>query len=402
MLTFFYSKFTSLVAPLLQLLGAKFSLKIEKRVMGLKAQDLNSFSHNQNIWFHCSSLGEFEMAKPLIDLFLKDGASQVVVSFFSPSGYENCPEVNGLKKFYLPLDSKQNALRVFSAIKPKAFVLVKYEFWLNYMAQAQKRAVPSFLISGLFRDDHFLSKFYAKPWRKQLSQFNALYLQNEKSVQLALSWGFSNAILSGDIRINKVLNNGTLFKEDEILKNFVGSAGQVVILGSSWPKEEQLIAKAKLSDDTKVIIAPHDLNPDHIDLIKNLFPKSQLYTAFVLAESSNVLILNTMGMLKFAYQYGDMAFVGGAFGKGLHNILEPMAYGLPVIFGPNHDKFPEALAAMEAGIAKQINTRSELETAINYFQNSKSNYKSEVRDWLNSRIVDVDEMHAKILQEACH
>lgn len=402
MLTFFYSKFISLVAPLLQLLGAKFSLKIEKRVMGLKAQDLNSFSHNQNIWFHCSSLGEFEMAKPLIDLFLKDGASQVVVSFFSPSGYENCPEVNGLKKFYLPLDSKQNALRVFSAIKPKAFVLVKYEFWLNYMAQAQKRAVPSFLISGLFRDDHFLSKFYAKPWRKQLSQFNALYLQNEKSVQLALSWGFSNAILSGDIRINKVLNNGTLFKEDEILKNFVGSAGQVVILGSSWPKEEQLIAKAKLSDDTKVIIAPHDLNPDHIDLIKNLFPKSQLYTAFVLAESSNVLILNTMGMLKFAYQYGDMAFVGGAFGKGLHNILEPMAYGLPVIFGPNHDKFPEALAAMEAGIAKQINTRSELETAINYFQNSKSNYKSEVRDWLNSRIVDVDEMHAKILQEACH
>lgn len=402
MLTFFYSKFISLVAPLLQLLGAKFSLKIEKRVMGLKAQDLNSFSHNQNIWFHCSSLGEFEMAKPLIDLFLKDGASQVVVSFFSPSGYENCPEVNGLKKFYLPLDSKQNALRVFSAIKPKAFVLVKYEFWLNYMAQAQKRAVPSFLISGLFRDDHFLSKFYAKPWRKQLSQFNALYLQNEKSVQLALSWGFSNAFLSGDIRINKVLNNGTLFKEDEILKNFVGSAGQVVILGSSWPKEEQLIAKAKLSDDTKVIIAPHDLNPDHIDLIKNLFPKSQLYTAFVLAESSNVLILNTMGMLKFAYQYGDMAFVGGAFGKGLHNILEPMAYGLPVIFGPNHDKFPEALAAMEAGIAKQINTRSELETAINYFQNSKSNYKSEVRDWLNSRIVDVDEMHAKILQEACH
>ncbi len=402
MLTFFYSKFISLVAHLLQLLGAKFSLKIEKRVMGLKAQDLNSFSHNQNIWFHCSSLGEFEMAKPLIDLFLKDGASQVVVSFFSPSGYENCPEVNGLKKFYLPLDSKQNALRVFSAIKPKAFVLVKYEFWLNYMAQAQKRAVPSFLISGLFRDDHFLSKFYAKPWRKQLSQFNALYLQNEKSVQLALSWGFSNAFLSGDIRINKVLNNGTLFKEDEILKNFVGSAGQVVILGSSWPKEEQLIAKAKLSDDTKVIIAPHDLNPDHIDLIKNLFPKSQLYTAFVLAESSNVLILNTMGMLKFAYQYGDMAFVGGAFGKGLHNILEPMAYGLPVIFGPNHDKFPEALAAMEAGIAKQINTRSELETAINYFQNSKSNYKSEVRDWLNSRIVDVDEMHAKILQEACH
>jgi 3-deoxy-D-manno-octulosonic-acid transferase len=402
MLTFFYSKFTSLVAPLLQLLGAKFSLKIEKRVMGLKAQDLNSFSHNQNIWFHCSSLGEFEMAKPLIDLFLKDGASQVLVSFFSPSGYENCPEANGLKKFYLPLDSKQNALRVFSAIKPKAFVLVKYEFWLNYMAQAQKSAVPSFLISGLFRDDHFLSKYYAKPWRRQLSQFNALYLQNEKSVQLALSWGFSNAILSGDTRINKVLNNGTLFKEDAILKNFVGSAEQVVILGSSWPKEEQLIAKAKLSDDTKVIIAPHDLNPDHIDLIKNLFPKSQLYSEFVLAESSNVLILNTMGMLKFAYQYGDMAFVGGAFGKGLHNILEPMAYGLPVIFGPNHDKFPEALAAMEAGIAKQINTRSELETAINYFQNAKSNYKSEVRDWLNSRIVDVDEMHAKILQDAGH
>ena len=270
------------------------------------------------------------------------------------------------------------------------------------MAQGQKSAVPSFLISGLFRDDHFISKYYAKPWRRQLSQFNALYLQNEKSVQLAQSWGFSNAILSGDTRINKVLDNGTLFKEDTILKNFTSSAEQVIILGSSWPKEEQLIARAKLSDHTKVIIAPHDLNPDHIDLIKNLFPKSQSYTEFVLDESSNVLILNTMGMLKFAYQYGDIAFVGGAFGKGLHNILEPMTYGLPVIFGPNHAKFPEALAAMEAGIAKQINTKSELETAINYFQKSMHNYKSEVKDWLNSRIVDVDEMHAEILQDVGH
>ncbi|MDG1099154.1 MAG: glycosyltransferase N-terminal domain-containing protein [Bacteroidia bacterium] len=398
MLRFFYSKFTFFVAPLLQSLGAKISSKIEKRVLGLKAQNLDSLSHDQNIWFHCSSLGEFEMAKPLMNLFIKDGASQVVVSFFSPSGYENCNETEGLKKFYLPLDSKQNALRVFKAIKPKVFILVKYEFWLNYMVQAQKSGVPSFLISGLFRDNHFLSKYYAKPWRRYLSQFNALYLQNKKSVQLAQSWSFSNAILSGDMRINRVLNNGTILKKDEILEDFTSSAEQVIILGSSWPKEEQLIAKAKLPDGTKVIIAPHDLNPEHIDLIKNLFSKSLLYTEYVLGESSNVLILNTIGMLKFAYQYGNMAFIGGAFGKGLHNILEPMTYGLPVIFGPNNTKFPEALAAMEAGIAKQVNTKSELETAINYFHNVPYKHKSEVKDWLKSRIVDVDGMHTEIIK----
>ena len=266
------------------------------------------------------------------------------------------------------------------------------------MVQAQKSGVPSFLISGLFRDNHFLSKYYAKPWRRYLSQFNALYLQNNKSVQLAQSWSFSNAILSGDTRINRVLNNGTIYKKDEILEDFTSSAEQVIILGSSWPKEEQLIAKAKLPDGTKVIIAPHDLNPEHIDLIKNLFSKSLLYTEYVLGESSNVLILNTIGMLKFAYQYGNMAFIGGAFGKGLHNILEPMTYGLPVIFGPNHTKFPEALAAMEAGIAKQVNTKSELETAINYFHNVPYKHKSEVKDWLKSRIVDVDGMHTEIIK----
>ena len=398
MLRFFYSKFTFFVAPLLQSLGAKISSKIEKRVLGLKVQNLDSLSHDQNIWFHCSSLGEFEMAKPLMNLFIKDEASQVVVSFFSPSGYENCNETEGLKKFYLPLDSKQNALRVFKAIKPKVFILVKYEFWLNYMVQAQKSGVPSFLISGLFRDNHFLSKYYAKPWRRYLSQFNALYLQNNKSVQLAQSWSFSNAILSGDTRINRVLNNGTIYKKDEILEDFTSSAEQVIILGSSWPKEEQLIAKAKLPSGIKVIIAPHDLNPEHINLIKNLFSKSILYTEYVLGESSNVLILNTIGMLKFTYQYGNMAFIGGAFGKGLHNILEPMTYGLPVIFGPNHTKFPEALAAMESGIAKQVNTKSELETAINYFQNVPYKHKSEVKAWLQSRIVDVDGMYAEIIK----
>ena len=398
MLKFLYSKFTYLIPPILQAIGARISGKIAKRTKGLKDQNLASFGHDHNIWFHCSSLGEFEMAKPLIDLFIKQGTYQIIVSFFSASGYEHCEEVDGLKKMYLPLDSKKNARKVFNAIRPKAFVLVKYEFWLHYMSEAQRLNVPSYLISGLFRENHFLSKYFGKPWRKYLAQFKTLYLQNKKSVKLAESWGFSNAVFSGDTRINKVLENRVAEEKDKILEDFVRPADKVIILGSSWPKEEQLIAKAKLSDGTRVIIAPHDLNPVHLEMIKNLFPKSQMYTDYIPGEKTRVLVLNTMGMLKFAYQYANIAFIGGAFGKGLHNILEPMTYGLPVIFGPNHSKFPEALAAMEAGIAKQVNTKSDLETAINHFQNSTMDYKTTVKEWLDSRIVDIHGMLDNILE----
>jgi len=189
------------LAPLMQEIAAIFSSKTKQRLDALKTQNLKSKIYKNSIWIHCSSLGEYEMAKPLIRSFKNQN---LLISFFSPSGYNQCLETETLKKLYLPLDSEKAAKEAFENLEPKAFILIKYEFWLNFMTESINQKVPIYLVSGLFRKNHFLSKTYAKPWRNVLGRFNRLYLQNHGSMDLAKEWGFGNTTFSGDLRFNQV------------------------------------------------------------------------------------------------------------------------------------------------------------------------------------------------------
>jgi 3-deoxy-D-manno-octulosonic-acid transferase len=379
------------VFPLLQFLGAQFSPKIKQRVSALKVQKVNT---KGAIWFHCSSLGEYEMAMPLIQEFLDNSQDHILVSFFSASGYGKCEETSRISKIYLPLDSQANAAELFKNINPKAFILVKYEFWLGYMEEAIMQGIPSFLVSGLLRPGHFMGKFYGKPWRRALARFEGLYMQNQESVEIAEKMGLK-ATHSGDLRFNRVLENKAVNLTNPIFEHFAGQHKILLILGSSWSAEEKMLSKLTLPEGLGVIIAPHDISAKHIKEIKTLFPASQSYTDYI-DEKSKVLILNTIGQLKYAYQYGHFAFIGGAFGKGLHNILEPMAYGLPVIFGPHHDKFPEGRLAIEQGIGFEVNSESELQNTIDSLYLNYKNYESNIKKWVSSMQVNTSRIFAQI------
>ncbi len=377
--------------PILQFLGAQFSPKIKQRVSALKVQKVNT---QGVIWFHCSSLGEYEMAMPLIQEFLDNSQDHILVSFFSASGYGKCEETSRISKIYLPLDSQANAAELFKKINPKAFILVKYEFWLAYMEEAIKQGIPSFLVSGLLRPGHFMGKFYGKPWRRSLAGFEGLYMQNQESVEIAKKMGLK-ATFSGDLRFNRVLENKAVNPANPIFEHFAGQHKNVLILGSSWLAEEKMLSKLTLPEGLGVIIAPHDISAKHIKEIKTLFPAAQSYTDYKEVKSK-ILILNTIGQLKYAYQYGHFAFIGGAFGKGLHNILEPMAYGLPVIFGPQHHKFPEGKLAQEQGIGFQVNSVIELQKTIDLLYLNYKNYESNIKKWVSSMQVNTSSIFAQI------
>ncbi len=321
------------------------------------------------IWFHCASLGEFEQGRPLMEkLKSMHPEVKIFLTFFSPSGYEIRKNYTGADLVvYLPMDTPSNAKKFLELVRPDKAFFVKYEFWFNYLRELENRKISTYLVSGIFREEHHFFKSTGGWFRKHLSAFTHFFLQDEKSVELLNSIGYVNTTLCGDTRFDRVAETAKNTKQIDLIKSFAGN-DKMLIVGSSWSEDEHLVQRLKLAG-LKLIVAPHEIDEKHIVSIEEQFAKIGLCLRYSKANEDNVfdaktLIIDNIGMLSSLYQYGSIAFIGGGFGKGIHNILEAAAFGLPVIFGPNYQKFAEAKELIKLGGAFSVTTISELESVM--------------------------------------
>ncbi len=302
----------------------------------------------KTIWFHCASLGEFEQGRPVIERFRKARPQwHILLTFFSPSGYEqkkHYPHANHV--FYLPLDIPANA-RVFLDIwQPDMTVFVKYEYWFNYLEGLAKRNVPTYVISAIFRPQQHFFRWYGQWFRKQLLNVTRFFVQDDASRALLAQHGITSVSVSGDTRFDRVAALSRSADAFPAVENFA-AGHKVLIGGSTWPKDEILLADQakRYSPGLKMIIAPHEVHEDNIRRLKREMGDQTCLCSELAGHApkeARVMIIDGMGMLSQLYQYADLAYIGGGFGQGIHNILEAAAFGVPVIFGPNHGKFAEA------------------------------------------------------------
>lgn len=318
-------------------------------------------THNpQPVWMHCASLGEFEQGRPLLEALKNEHPEiKIVLTFFSPSGYEVIKDYEGADQvFYLPMDSPANAGRFLDMIDPCLVLWVKYEYWFYYLSEIKKRNIPAFLVSGIFRKKQPFFKWYGNIWRTMLQSFTHFFVQNEESKNLLASLGFTkNVSLNGDTRFDRVLEIADHFTALPFIETFCGSSA-VLVAGSTWEEDEiELLHFVNTRTDVKFIIAPHEVDAENIKDVKEAFPRGVCYSELAggAATSSNILIIDNIGMLSRLYKYATIAYVGGGYGAdGVHNVLEAAVYGKPVVFGPVYEKFDEATGLVNAGGAVSI------------------------------------------------
>ena len=355
---YLYSFIIFLVGTILKIL-AVFDKKLALFVNGRKHtfSRLASEIHpgDKTIWFHCASLGEFEQGRPIIEKLRKSQPSyKIVLSFFSPSGYEVRKDYREVDLVvYLPMDTASNAKKFVDLLQPSLAIFVKYEFWPNILSELKSNSIPTILVSGVFREDQIFFKPYGGWMKKSLSSFSHFFLQNRKSQELLRNIGFNNSSISGDTRFDSVYNILEQENKLDFLEDFT-KGNQVLVAGSTWPIDETYLTSflnMKHPENFRCIIAPHNIHPKEIKkLKKSLHLKTALYSDGVIDNSAKVFIADTVGILTKIYSYADMAYVGGGFDKeGVHNVLEPAVFGIPLVIGPIYDKFEEAkeLVALE-------------------------------------------------------
>ena len=331
-----------------------------------KITDAFATNHSPVLWIHCASLGEFEQGRPVIEGLRKLYPShKILLTFFSPSGYEvRKTYAQADWVFYLPWDSSKNASHFIRAVKPVLAIFVKYEFWFHYSNELKKREIPLISISSIFRKDQVFFKSYGRFYRSILTKFTYFFVQNEESLQLLKSIGIRSVTVGGDTRFDRVKSLVNQAEEIEIAKEF--KAGQkTFVIGSCWAEDLEILAPFinEKSSQLKFIIAPHEITETIISSIEKTLKVKCIRFSQVVDESeqASVLIIDNIGMLSRLYRYGEFAYVGGAFGKGLHNILEPACYGIPVFFGnKNYEKFREAIDLINRGGAFAVNDFQDL------------------------------------------
>ncbi len=319
------------------------------------------------VWIHCSSLGEFEQGRPVIESLHRNmKANALVLTFFSPSGYEirkNYPQTDYI--FYLPLDTPKNAKRFLNLLKPAFTIFVKYEFWLNYLNEISKKQIPAILMSAKFRSNQLFFRWYGKFYRKAIFAFEHIFVQNKESLELLKNIGYTAVSVAGDTRFDRVAEIAENAKQFPVIEKFAANKFTLVA-GSSWEKDEEIIAaffNRYPDKNIRLIIAPHEINVRHLEQIKKQFSEKVLFFTQLTEnsdlENSRILVVDTIGILSSIYQYGTIAYIGGGFGKGIHNVLEAATFGLPVIFGPNYHKFSEAEDLIEQRGAFPVNNGEE-------------------------------------------
>lgn len=345
------------------------------------------------VWFHCASLGEFEQGRPVIETFRKKFPNyKILLTFFSPSGYEVRKDYKEADYvFYLPLDTPLNAKKFMEIIKPSLAVFVKYEFWFNYLNELHARKIPTFLISAKFREDQYFFKNTGTWFRKSLHFYNTLFVQDEGSESLLKKFGINNVIVCGDTRFDRVINICEQPFSDSTVESFKNRQ-PLWICGSTWEEDEELILPVfekllKEEQNLKLVIAPHDVSETRIKNIQSKYPSAIRYSQAVPNDITNasILVIDKIGLLSYLYRFADVAYVGGGFGKGIHNLTEPAVYGVPVLFGPNHSKFNEANELIKRGGGFSISTEEELNSKIiRLFEDSA--YRANCGKWGSSYI----------------
>jgi len=335
------------------------------------------------IWFHCASLGEFEQGRPVIEEIKKQFPQyKIALTFFSPSGYEIRKNYEGADLVcYLPLDTKKNAVKFLETLQPEKAFFVKYEFWHNYLSELDRRNIPLYIVSAIFREKQLF--FQNTPWghwyRKMLFQFEHIFIQNEQSAALLKNIGVTKFTIAGDTRFDRVAAIAKSAKQFPDVEKFRQDK-LTLIAGSTWkPDEEALAEFINNSSNIKFIIAPHEVTPANINRIHQLLKKPAI--SFSKAQNSDlsqydVLIIDSIGILSSLYQYGNLAYIGGGFGVGIHNILEAATFKLPIIFGPNYLKFKEAVDLVAQKGAFPITGISDLKQALNLLISEKNELKN--------------------------
>lgn len=323
------------------------------------------------IWFHAASLGEFEQGRPLIERIRQEHPQyKILLTFFSPSGYEVRKNYEGADIVcYLPLDTKRNAERFLSAVKPVMAFFIKYEFWYNYLHILSQRGVPVYSVSSIFRPDQVFFKWYGHEYANVLHCFTRFFVQNEESKKLLANIGIHDAEVVDDTRFDRVLEIKQAAKKLPLVEAFTANTQHVFVAGSSWqPDEEIFIPYFSEHKDWKMIIAPHVIGEEHLSQIMKLLKGRKVvrYTQATTqtATEAEVLIIDCFGLLSSIYRYGQVAYVGGGFGAGIHNTLEAAVWGVPVFFGPNNQKFKEAQGLKACGGGLEINDASEFQAKM--------------------------------------
>jgi 3-deoxy-D-manno-octulosonic-acid transferase len=357
--------------------------------------------HSPLVWMHCSSLGEFEQGRPVLEA-LKQAypGLQVLVTFFSPSGYEVRKNYSGADHvLYLPMDSKAGARRFLNLVEPDLVLWIKYEYWYYFLTEIKKKQIPVFLVSGIFRNNQPFFKWYGRLHRYMLESFTHLFVQTTASKRLLGTIGFTNNVsVSGDTRFDRVVQIAEQFEPIDAITRFCGNS-TVIVAGSTWPEdEEEMDHYANTYRDIKFIIAPHEINEQHLQEVEKLFKYSVRFSKLQGTSNkqqatsgdyqtldtapaggdagANTLIIDNIGMLSKLYKYATITYIGGGFGDdGVHNVLEAAVYGKPVVFGPVYDKYIEAVDLVQQGGALVIKTALELEQTFNDLLSDASSYE---------------------------
>lgn len=369
-----------------------FNPKAKEWISGRKnwKNKLPNTEDKEVIWFHCASLGEFDQGLPLMELIKKKNNNCfLLVTFFSPSGFKHYQKREHSADFvcYLPLDTPSNAKHFVNYFNPTKVFFVKYEFWANTIFAIKKTEAKLYAISALFRKEHRFFKPTGGFFRKVLRQFDIIFVQNKSSQQLLNSIQVES-IVTGDTRFDKVKKNAEKTQKNTIIEQFKNN-NDIFIVGSSWPEDEVILFEWINNSNQKILIAPHEIGEKHISEIEKGI--SRKYIRYSDAEKDNVaeydiLILNTIGHLASAYSYGKIAYVGGGFSGNLHNILEPAVFGLPVLFGPKHTRFPEAQQFIDGGFGFSVSTTEQLRKKIDLIESNHSEISEKEKDFVEKNV----------------
>ncbi len=363
------------------------------------------------IWFHVSSVGEFEQARPILEQLRATGNPyKVLLTFFSPSGYEMRKNYNQVDKVtYLPFATRKNVRRFLDAVQPAMAIFVKYEFWPAYLKQLKKVEVPTYIIAAIFRE----TQLFFKPWggwyRRLLHCFTKLYVQDEASKDLLARYGITNVSVAGDTRFDRVTRIAKEAKEIELAQHFCNYVDpldpqpqkkKIIVAGSSWPQDEELLARyLQERDDVRLILVPHEIHEEHLHSIFQQF-QGQL-VRFTRATYNNigqtrVLLLDTMGMLSSIYRYADVAYIGGGFGEGIHNTLEAAVWGVPVLFGPKFHKFREAKGLLAAGASFSVTDYESFKQHMDEALDHAETMGKAAKDYVNSELGATEKIYNEI------
>lgn len=379
-----FIKLYPIAAQLLSNKNAKAKLWVNGRkdIFNLLNQAFEN-SQEKVIWMHCSSLGEFEQGRPVLEELKKLYPTyKVLLTFFSPSGYEVHKNFEGANwVFYLPMDSPKNANQFYNIVQPKLILFVKYEYWFYYLQEAKNRNIPLLLIAGIFRKDQPFFKWYGNLYKQMLQCFTHIFTQNEKGKQLLQSIDFHKDVtVTGDTRFDRVVAIAQQQFNLEPIEHFLQNK-QSIVAGSTWPEDDLELAHfINANESIKCIIAPHDINNERLNQCLRIYKNAVLWSKFrgntLAYENTQCIIIDNIGMLNKLYKYASICYVGGGFGNdGVHNVLEAAVFYKPVVFGPEFEKYIEAVDLIQKGGAFSIESAVELEQQLNELFHNKNFYE---------------------------